>query len=138
MIRTSGAIIAYQGKILLFLRDGKPDRDPNTWSLIGGHVEEGETHDEALVREVEEEISIKPTNYTLLIRTTGEFDEEIYLYEIQLTPHDVPQIRLGDEGQKVAFFRLDEIAQLPLSTNLATFMTTHKQLFEEVLENSNK
>lgn len=43
-------------EILLSLRDNKPGIPfPNYWDLIGGHVEEGETPEEALVREVKTE-----------------------------------------------------------------------------------
>jgi len=46
-----------QGELLLYLRDNKPGIPfPLHWDLIGGHVEEGETPEEALVREVKEEL----------------------------------------------------------------------------------
>ena len=46
-------------EILLYLRDDKPGIPfPRHWDLIGGHVEEGETPEEALVREVKEELNI--------------------------------------------------------------------------------
>ena len=46
-----------KGEFLLALRDNKPGIPfPNHWDLIGGHVEEGETPEEALVREVKEEL----------------------------------------------------------------------------------
>jgi 8-oxo-dGTP diphosphatase len=46
-----------KGELLLYLRDNKPGIPfPLHWDLIGGHVEEGETPEEALVREVREEL----------------------------------------------------------------------------------
>ena len=38
---------------------------PNHWDLIGGHVEEGETPEKALVREVKEELDIDLLEYAL-------------------------------------------------------------------------
>jgi 8-oxo-dGTP diphosphatase len=45
------------GRLLIYLRDDRPDIPfPNHWDFFGGHVEEGEKPEEALVREVKEEL----------------------------------------------------------------------------------
>ena len=38
---------------------------PNHWTLPGGKVEEGETPEQAICREVEEELSVNLEDYTL-------------------------------------------------------------------------
>ena len=46
-----------RGEFLFYLRDNKPDIPfPRHWDLFGGHLEDGETPEEALVREVKEEL----------------------------------------------------------------------------------
>jgi len=47
------------GRLLIYLRDNKPGIPfPNRWDFFGGHLEIGETPDQALVREVEEELGL--------------------------------------------------------------------------------
>ena len=42
-----------KGELLLYLRDGKPGIPfPFHWDLFRGHVEEGETPEDALIREL--------------------------------------------------------------------------------------
>ena len=46
-------------KYIFVLRDNKPTIPrPNTWSILGGGIEEGETPLEAVLREVKEEFDI--------------------------------------------------------------------------------
>ena len=134
MTKLSSAIVSHRGRILLFLRDHRPLRDPNRWSLIGGHVDEDETFDEALVREVGEEIGIRPRNYRLLLRLAGYWGEDIALYHLPLIDTEASRIRLGDEGQKVEFFVIDEIDDLPLTANLNMLFHRRRDLFIEAID----
>lgn len=58
-------------KLLIYLRDDNPAISyPNCWDLFGGMIEEGEPPEQALVREVQEELDIKLTSFTKF----GEYD----------------------------------------------------------------
>lgn len=53
-----------KGELLFYLRDNKPGIPfPQHWDLFGGHIEDGETPEEALVREVKEEINFDLKEY---------------------------------------------------------------------------
>jgi 8-oxo-dGTP diphosphatase len=48
-----------EDRLLIYLRDNKPEIPfPDHWDFFGGHVEEGETPEQAMVREVKEELGV--------------------------------------------------------------------------------
>lgn len=59
-------MILSQNYILLGFRAVDRKTYPNVWDVFGGHVEDGETTEEALVRELREELDITPTEFTYL------------------------------------------------------------------------
>jgi 8-oxo-dGTP diphosphatase len=76
--KTVGALfIDEDGKILLGLRAPWKKAWPGHWDTIGGRVEVGESIEEALVREVREEVGVTPTEFRL-IATVRERQPEIY------------------------------------------------------------
>jgi mutator protein MutT len=57
-----GAIIKnHEDEYLLQLRDDKAPTFKNKWTLFGGKVEDGELPEQALTRELEEELSVPDT-----------------------------------------------------------------------------
>lgn len=59
----SGGFLIRDGRVLLGQR--APDRElyPDVWDAIGGHVEQGETPADALVRELQEELGVWPSAF---------------------------------------------------------------------------
>ena len=56
------ALIIRDGRVLLGRRAHFRAAYPNFWDVIGGKIEEGETAEQALIRELSEEIAIVPVN----------------------------------------------------------------------------
>jgi 8-oxo-dGTP diphosphatase len=99
-------------ELLLYLRDNKPGIPfPNHWDLIGGHLEDGETPEEALVREVKEELDIDLKEYTFYKKylcLTGDAYENIkYIYtgKINLPIEEITLL----EGERPQYFSREEI-----------------------------
>ena len=93
------------GKLLIYLRDDKPTIPfPNHWDLFGGHVEEGETPEQALCRELREEIGVTLEAWRLFRRyecLTGDVypnSKFIYCAETDRRAADLPLY----EGQRLA------------------------------------
>ncbi|MEB3232312.1 MAG: NUDIX domain-containing protein [Leptolyngbyaceae bacterium] len=66
-IKEVAIAILYQGdRFLLQLRDDIPTiRYPGHWAFFGGHLESGEHPDDAIARELQEEINYVPSNLSL-------------------------------------------------------------------------
>jgi 8-oxo-dGTP diphosphatase len=78
ILSTVGALfISQNGKVLLGLRAPWKRVWPNHWDTIGGRVEDGESLDQALVREAREEVGVTPTQFRLIARVR-ERQPEIY------------------------------------------------------------
>ena len=70
-------LIGSDCKVLLGLRAPTKKVWPGHWHTIGGRVENGESLDDALIREVQEEVGVTPTQFRLLA-TVRERQPEIY------------------------------------------------------------
>ena len=134
---SSGALVVYKGKILLIRRDNKPTiPNPNMWSIPGGQVEKGESFDEALVREIKEEIGITPKNYQLLGFFETEKQNAIYLLE--LTNEEIQEIKLGDEGQELKWFKPQEIADIDAVPTVKDFFQKNAKKIEPLIKSETK
>ena len=113
------------GEFLLYLRDGKPGIPfPYHWDLIGGHVEEGETPEEALIREVKEEIDFDLKDYGFFkeyLCLEGDAYPNIkYIYSgrIVLPIEEIPLL----EGERLQFFTKEEIPDVKFANILKRIM----------------
>ncbi len=102
-------------ELLLLLRDDKADIPcPNHWSLVGGAVEEGETPEMAMHREIFEEIGLK-MDLSFWKRYDRKYPQAIvdqYIYTGRFNVKN-PDILLG-EGQDFRFFKAEEIRHLKI------------------------
>ena len=115
--RTVGALfIRPDGKVLLGLRAPSKKAWPDHWDTIGGRVEDGESLDETLIREVQEEVGVTPTRFRL-IATVRERQPELHgdalhhVYAITNWEGGEPA-NICDEHTELKWFSLSEMRRL--------------------------
>jgi 8-oxo-dGTP diphosphatase len=117
-----------KGEFLLYLRENKPDIPfPDHWDLIGGHVEEGETPEEGLIREVKEELDIYLQDYTFYKKyecLTGDAYENIkfiYYGKINLPIEEITLL----EGVRSQYFSREEIPDIKFANILKSIVMNY-------------
>ena len=116
MIGTGIILINSNNEVLLLLRDNKIDIPfPNMWDIPGGKVEEGESPEKAIRREMMEEISIKNLGEINLFKiiTSENLTDHIFWKKLDLNPHEIDL----KEGQRIEYFNLDRIRKSELAFN---------------------
>lgn len=117
------AFTIWRRKLLFILRDDKPDiSHPNVWSLPGGAIEPGETHEQAFLREFEEELGLRPRAWRYLGRHDQPGFPLVHRYLVRLDETEAAALRLGNEGQRFEFFTPDQIAGLKTSPRLQRYL----------------
>jgi 8-oxo-dGTP diphosphatase len=95
-----------QRQVLLFLRDDFPHIPyPNTWDVPGGHVEDGETPAQCIVREMKEEMGLDLEGFELF--AVKEFSDRIEHTFWKPLDLNIDEISL-QEGQCLRWFSEEE------------------------------
>jgi len=119
--RRVALIVLYDGeRVLLQHRSDDASRKPGFWAFFGGGIEQGETPEQAVRREMMEELQVVLDDIESFERY--EFAEEGGVYEkhVFLAPltYPVAQLRAQQqEGQGLGMFSADEVKNLKISKN---------------------
>lgn len=108
-----------EGKVLLQLRCKDDVPYPNYWTLPGGKVEEGESPDLAIVREVKEELGLDLHHFKLFKTTVENTSDEVverHIYWGSIS-EKAEDLILG-EGVALKYFDLKEISPIKVGFDL--------------------
>ncbi|MGD9136998.1 MAG: NUDIX hydrolase [Desulfobacterales bacterium] len=124
-MKRKGASIIFvneNNQILLFLRDNIPGIPyPNMWDVPGGHVENFESPEQCIVREMKEEMNLTLDDFELFSEI--EFEDRIEYTFWARAKFVIDEIELT-EGQKLNWFTKEEAYQTKLAYG-----------FNEIVEN---
>jgi len=112
-----GGVLVHEGRVLLIRRGKEPLR--GRWVVPGGTVELGETLEEALVREMEEEtgLLVEPLEVvTVFDRILREGERVAYHYVIvdYLCRYRAGEARAASDALEVAWARPEELPRYDL------------------------
>jgi 8-oxo-dGTP diphosphatase len=117
-----GAVVARHERgvsILLGHRAATRTFFPNVWDLPGGHCEPGESCEQALVRELQEEIGITPTAWRPLgdlNATEPGSDESVVLHLYAIIEWIGEPVNMAlHEHDELAWFSVDDACKLVLA-----------------------
>jgi len=100
-------------EILLFLRDDKPDIPyPNMWDIPGGHIEDNETPEQCIIREMKEEMDLDIEGFKLF--SVNEFADRIEYTFWKKSNLDINKIKLT-EGQGLRWFSEEDLKATELA-----------------------
>lgn len=98
-VHVAAAVIRRGSQILLSKRK-KHVHQGDLWEFPGGKVETGESLEQSLVRELQEELGITPTRYEPLIQILHDYGDKSVFLDVW-TVHDFSGNPEGKEGQLV-------------------------------------
>ncbi|MFX1534750.1 MAG: NUDIX hydrolase [Promethearchaeota archaeon] len=119
MKKCAAGILLKKDKILLGRRSTNLKFYPNVWDLIGGHCKSNEVPEQALMRELQEEIGVRPTKF-IHLEVLYEPNPEVYgdyEYHIYLVTDWIgsPRNLSPNEHSELDWFDIDEASQLDLA-----------------------
>ncbi len=126
--------------ILVMLRDDKPSiRFPNQYDLFGGGAEKDETAEQAIIREVAEELFDKRNNCPLRIPHPELFSVYIdsrltqqHIYASRID-HEIDELKLC-EGQSLRWLSLEDLETITVAFD---FNPIIKSFFAHLKEQKN-
>lgn len=127
-----------QGKILLQQRDDRPDLlFPGCWTTFGGAIESDETPDEAMRRELLEEIEL---DLPMKLWKVQDFVVEVQGHPINarryiyIGPIDQPAETIAlNEGQALGYFGLEDLEKLKIGFDFEPLFREFFAVYKDLL-----
>ena len=107
------------GRYLIQLRDDRNGvRMRGHWGVFGGEIESGEEPEEALLREMREELDFTPSNFswfteiTYCLHQVGRRYHRKHFYEVLIAPEEIERMELR-EGAAMELLTVEALLAQP-------------------------
>ena len=124
IIRVTAAIIESGDKILIAQRKSEDDLFGELWEFPGGKIEDGETPEECMARELKEELEIEVEVGMLITSNKHRYPNGIYELLAYKVEHISGNFVLNDHD-KVKWITIDEISKYdfpPANTPIINYL----------------
>jgi mutator protein MutT len=125
-----GAFVLRQGKLLLEKRGNEPAK--GQWTIPGGVVEVGESLEDALKREIEEEIGLKAEKAKLIdvvdqvhLDKQGKIEYHYVIIDYVVTAEGEP--KPASDAEKLRWVQLDQVESYDLTPSFRRFFVKNKK-----------
>ena len=113
---SSGALVKCGRELIMMKRDDNPNiPHPGKIALLGGGVILPETVNEALIRELKDEIGItineSQINNLGILEGGDDNDHTKYISLVELTDEQGASIQKGEEGESIVYFNFDNLPE---------------------------
>lgn len=101
------------------------------WEFPGGKCEKGETHEQALIREYEEELAVRVSVRKFIAQKhfqNGHRVFDLFAYEV-IIPED--QHAVSSVHSELRWFSLEELQHIPMVPSDALFIPVLRALYRE-------
>lgn len=126
-----------EGKILILKRSTHSKTNPGKWELPGGKVDQGESFDQALIREVFEETKLK----IYLEHVVGVSEQNLHLIRavhiIMSGKVMDGELTLSKEHEGYAWVYFENLPEYPLADWLQYFVNQQMQLIKQEQADNN-
>jgi len=113
-VRNVAVLLLYNDRREILLQHRSPDAErlPNYWAFFGGGIEGTESPEQALAREIREELEYAVNAPRLIVTHQVTYKGQEILKYVFVEKYDTHQRLVLHEGQGMAWWRFEDLAGL--------------------------